>query len=106
MHPDLEAVIAADEECRSRVTLAESRREREIAAARAQREAAIEKRRAAAIEAVEREVAAIRSEGDARLADLREQQRLYLQSLAKAGEENFDAAVQRYLSVVRGREGR
>ncbi|HLJ73455.1 MAG TPA: hypothetical protein VKU62_02635 [Thermoanaerobaculia bacterium] len=100
MHPDLEAIVAADEECRSRVTLADSRRERDVSAARAKRDASIETRRAAALEALKRELAAIRSEGDQRLVEIREQQKVYLESLAKNGEAKFAAAVDKYLSIV------
>ncbi|HUK34698.1 MAG TPA: hypothetical protein VLV86_12335 [Vicinamibacterales bacterium] len=100
MHRDLEAVVAADEECRSRLTLAESRRERDIAAARATCDAAIEQRRAAAIASLEQELAAIRAGGDARVAEVRQKQTAYLAALAKRGEDQFDLAVQRYLSIV------
>ena len=106
MHPDLEAVIAADEECRSRLTLAESHRDRDLADARARRDAAIGKRRAAALEAVERELADIRADGDARLKTITDQQREYLASLAKSGDEKFDTAVQTYLAIVCGSESR
>lgn len=106
MHPDLEAVAAADEECRSRLTLAEARREREVATARGQRDSSIEKRRTAALEALERELAAIRSDGDAKLAEIRDQQRLYLENLAKTGDEKLAIAVKTYLSIVCGSEGR
>jgi len=104
MHPDLEAVIAADEECRSRLTLAQSHRERDLADARARRDATIEKRRAAARDALEQELASIRAEGDSRLKATADQQRAYLASLAKAGEAQFDAAVEAYLAIVCGAE--
>ena len=50
MHLDLDAIVAADEEARSRVTVAEQRHERDAAAARAARDAAITARSAAASE--------------------------------------------------------
>lgn len=100
MHPDLEAIVAADEECRSRVTLAEQRRDRELAAARAERDAAIAKWSAAAREALDGELQSIRSEGDARLRQLQDKQALVLSDLAKTGEQKFDEAVQLYLRIV------
>jgi DNA anti-recombination protein RmuC len=106
MHPDLESVIAADEECRSRLTLAESRRDRDIAAARAKRDATIDRRRADAVAALERELAAIRAEGDKRLGDLGEQQKTYLAKLAAIGDERFAEAVKKYLAIVCGAEER
>ena len=106
MHPELEAVIAADEECRSRLTHAESRRERELAAARSRRDATIDKRRTAALESLQAEIAAIRAEGDARLAEMRNQQTTYLASLSKTGEEKFEDAVRAWLAIVCGSEKR
>lgn len=100
MHPDLEAIVATDEECRSRLTLAESRRERDGIAASTTRDASIEKRRAAAANAVEQELAAIRSEGDTHLAEMRERQKQYLATLAKSAEERFAEAVELYVAIV------
>lgn len=100
MHPDLAAIVAADEECRSRVTLAEERRERDLAAARAERDAVIARRAAAAREALESELKAIRADGDARLRELRDKQQGYLAALAAAGEKRFEEAVQIYLRII------
>ncbi len=41
MHPDLEAIVSADEECRSRVALAEQRHDRLVAAARGERDTVV-----------------------------------------------------------------
>jgi DNA anti-recombination protein RmuC len=106
MHPDLDAVVAADEECRSRLALVQSRRDRDLTAARSQRETTIEQKRAAALETLERELASIRVEGDARLTKIREQQQQYLDALSKIGDEKFDTAVQTYLAIVCGAENR
>lgn len=101
MHPDLEAIVSADEEARSRIALAEERREREVAGASARRDAAIEARRKEAAGALERELQAIRAEGDARLAELQRRQEQYLAALADVGERRLDDAVALYLRIVR-----
>ena len=53
MHPDLEAIVSADEEARSRVTLAERRHERELSAAREERDRASAAARKEAADALE-----------------------------------------------------
>jgi DNA anti-recombination protein RmuC len=100
MHPDLEAIVLADEEARSRVTLAAERREEALSAARAARDQSVDARRLEAREVFERELQAIREEGDVRLAEMRRQQAQYLASLADAGARTFDHAVALYLRIV------
>ena len=100
MHADLERIVSADEEARSRVELAEQRRERELTAERAARDAAIDGRRREAQEALERELQAIRSEGDAQVAALQRRQEQYLAALTAAGERRFDEAVTLYRRIV------
>ena len=100
MHPDLEVIVSADEEARSRVALSDERRERELAVARAVHDASIERRRREWSDALERELQAIRGEGDARVAELQRQQAQYVASLAEAGERQFDDAVALYLRIV------
>lgn len=100
MHPDLEVIVSADEEARSRVALAEERSGRELTSERAACDTAIEARRKEASDVLERELSAIRAEGDARIAGLRQQQAQYLASLAETGERRLDAAVAAYLRIV------
>lgn len=100
MHPDLEAIVSADEEARVRVTLEEERRERELFSARAARDASVAARRQEAVDALERELQAIRSAGDARVAELQRQQALFLAALAAGGERRFEEAVALYLRIV------
>jgi vacuolar-type H+-ATPase subunit H len=100
MHPDLEAIVAADEEARSRVAFAEERRDREVSAARADRDASIAARKKAASDALENELQVIRAEGDSRIETLRRQQDQYLASLAAAGELRFDDGVALFLRTV------
>ena len=100
MHPDLEAIVSADEEARSRVALEEARRERELSSARAARDAAIETRRAETINTLERELQAIRAQGDGRVAELQARQNEFLAALTAAGERKFDDAVAVFLRIV------
>src|SRR5579872_3838249 len=86
MHPDLEAIVAADEECRSRVALAEQRRARQLADARGERDALIARRTAAARSAFDEELRSIEAEGNARLEQLRRKQADALSKLSAAGE--------------------
>lgn len=100
MHADLERIVSADEEARSRVALAEQRRERELTAERAARDAAVDARRREAQEALEQDLQAIRSEGDGQVAALQRQQEEYRATLTAAGERRFDEAVALYRRIV------
>jgi vacuolar-type H+-ATPase subunit H len=100
MHPDLGAIVSADEEARSRVALAEGRRERDVLAARTARDAAIDAQLKEASDALDRELQGIRAEGDARIVAMQRQQEQYLASLAAAGEREFDDAVALVLRMV------
>jgi hypothetical protein len=100
MHPDLELIVSADEEARARVALAEQRRNREVTAARTTRDAAIDARKKDAADALEQELQRIRTDGDARVAALQEQQKEYLRTLAEAGEQKLDEAVALYRRIV------
>ncbi|HEX7828593.1 MAG TPA: hypothetical protein VF787_03020 [Thermoanaerobaculia bacterium] len=100
MHSDLEAIVSADEEARSRVRLAEERSDRALADARASRDAAIDARRREVTSAFERELQSIHDACDARVAELQRQQAQYLASLAEAGVTKFDDAVAAYRRLV------
>ena len=100
MHSDLEAIVAADEEARSRVALAEERRERELGAARAACDAATARRRAEVQAALDAELHAIEAAGDARLTELRARQEQYLAALREAGTRRFEEAVAAWLRIV------
>lgn len=100
MHPDLESIVAADEEARARVKAAEERRERLLAEARAERDAAVAARKAAAEEALQREIDALRAEGDARVEEIRKRQTEYLRALAETGERKFAEAVRAWQRIV------
>ena len=100
MHPDLEAIVSADEEARSRVVLEEQRRDQELAAARGARDASMDARRREAAESLERDVRAIVAAGDARVAELERQQQQFLAALSETGERRFEEAVALFLSIV------
>lgn len=100
MHIDLEAIVSADEEARSRVAMAEEARDRDLSAARAARDSDIAGRRRETQDAFDRELRAIRDEGQARVAELQKQQAAYLLTLAEAGEQRFEEAVAVYLRIV------
>jgi len=102
MTREIEAVAAADEEARSRVSLAEARRERELAAARAARDAEVRARRDAAQQALDRELRAIADDGERRGAAIKSQQASFLAALAAAGEAKFGEAVAAYARIVGG----
>jgi hypothetical protein len=100
VHPDLEAIVSADEEARSRVALEEQRRTRELAAARSERDAGIESRRREVAEALERDLRMIAEDGDARIAQMQRQQAQFLAALAATGERRLEEAVALFLSLV------
>ena len=100
MHPDLESIVAADEEARARLAAAEDRRERRLAEGRAQREATVAAQRAAAEEALQQEIDALRAEGDARVEEIRKRQAEHLHALAEGGERKFAEAVRTYQRIV------
>jgi DNA anti-recombination protein RmuC len=100
MHPDLERIVSADEEARTRVALAEQRHDVELTAARSERDAAIDARRKEAGDALEHELRAIFEDGDRRAGELQRQQMQYLAALTGAGERKFEEAVELYLRIV------
>ena len=100
MHPDLESIVAADEEARARVAAAEDHRERRLAEGRAQREATVAAQCAAAEEALQGEIDALRAEGDKRVEEIRKRQAEHLHALAEAGERKFAEAVRAYQRIV------
>lgn len=102
MQSDLDQILAADEEARSRVTFAEKRLARDVATARAETGRAAESRRKAAETAVEAEIATIHVEGELAIADLRQRNQEYLEALRKTGEREMETAAATYAAIVRG----
>lgn len=100
MHPDLESVVAADEEARARVANAERRQESALAAARVECDAAVASRRAEAAAQLDGEIHAITREGEARAAEARTRNADYLRLLGEAGDRAFDQAVEQYTRIV------
>lgn len=102
MHPDLEVIVLADEEARSRVALAEERRARELKAASEARDTTIAARRKEASDGLDRELQSVGAASDARVAELQRQQAEYLAHLREAGERRFAEAVALYRKLVCG----
>ncbi|HEV2721388.1 MAG TPA: hypothetical protein VG323_15305 [Thermoanaerobaculia bacterium] len=102
MTSELDAIAAADEEARSRVSLAVAARERDVGSARTARDAAIEARADAEQQALDRELRAIADDGEQRLAAMKAQQTTFLAALAAAGEAKLDQAVAAYARIVGG----
>jgi hypothetical protein len=100
MHPDLEAVIAADEEGRARIATAEARRDAALRDVRRDSDAALAARRSAAEAAVAAEIAAITREGEQRESEARRRNDEYLRLLAEAGERARAKAIEVYTRIV------
>ena len=100
MHPDLEAIVAADEEGRARVSTAEQRRNSTLDAVRNACDASIEARRAAALDALNAEIARIEAGGRSAVDEARKRNQEYLRLLAAAGERAFEDAVDHYTAIV------
>jgi len=100
MHPDLEAILAADEESRARLAFATSAAERRLEELRAAAAAAKQQRVAAAQEALAAELAAIRRDGDGRMDELKRAHDEQLRSLAEIGDRQFEIAVRTYIDIV------
>lgn len=102
MIPELEAIVAADEESRARLSFAEQRRERDVAAARAQHERSAGDLQRESCDALETEIAAIREESDREIAKLRRSHDRYLAALAETGERQLERAAELYAQIVGG----
>lgn len=102
MSSGLDAIVAADEEARARVTFAEKRLQRDIGTARADRQHEDAARHAAAEQALAAELAAIENETAVELDELRQAHETYLRALAAEGERNLEEAARTYAAIVRG----
>jgi vacuolar-type H+-ATPase subunit H len=100
MRAELEAVVAADEEARSRVSSAEERARRDVAAVREEVERQVADRRRAAEAALESELAAIRDEGDTAVAALHAREAAYRKTVTDGAAARVDAAAQLYARIV------
>jgi hypothetical protein len=102
MTADLDQILAADEECRTRITFAQKQIDRAMEDARAARANAMESRQRAAAATLGRELAAIREEGENRVADRRAALEQYLLRLAAAGEQQLESAARIYARIISG----
>lgn len=102
MTADLEKILLADEECRTRLAFAQKQLARALEDARAERQKLIEARQTAAAAALGREVAAIREEGEKQIAARRSALDAYLARLAAAGVEQLESAARTYAQIIAG----
>jgi len=102
MTSELEAIVAADEESRARLSFAGQRRERDVASARARHEQSAEELRRDGCDALETEIAAIREASDREIETLRRSHERYLAALAEAGERRLAHAAELYAQIVGG----
>lgn len=104
MHPDLAAVVEADEEARARVSAARAERERRIEAARAERAA----RDAAALDAARREVEAeaarVVAEATAEAGRREVARRAWLEARREQAEGRLDEAAELWARLVEGED--
>ena len=100
MRAELEAVVAADEEGRSRLSSADERAGRDVAAVREEVERQMTDRRRDAEAALESELAAIRAEGDAAVAALHAREAAYRKTVAEAASARLEPAARIYARIV------
>ena len=100
MRNELEAIVAADEEARSRVSFAEERAKRDAAAVREQVEQQIDERKRASEAAMESELAAVGEEGERAVAELRARESSYRQAVSGAAAANLEEAARLYARIV------
>lgn len=102
MSSALEAIIAADEEARARVTFAERRLHRDVEGARAERQRDDDARRAPAEQELAAELAAIEAQSASEIEQSRRAHEEYLRALAAVGERELEEAARTYAAIVRG----
>jgi TolA-binding protein len=100
MRPELEAIVAADEEARSRLSSAEERARRDVTAVREEVERQIAGRREASAAALESELAAIRTEGERAVRELQAREEAYRQAVAAASDVRLEDAAQLFARIV------
>jgi hypothetical protein len=100
MHPDLEAIVSADEEARARVEAADRDAKSRVDAVRAEVSAAREARRQALDDALAREVAAIVTEAEREAAAIGDRRAAYGDGGSDA-TQLIDRAVDLYVRIVR-----
>ena len=100
MRPELEAVVAADEEARSRLSSAEERAKRDVTAVRAEVERQIAGRKQSSEADLERELVAIRAEGERAVSELQARETAYRETVAAAAAGRLAEAAQLFARIV------
>lgn len=101
MHPELEAILSADEESRARLQQAQTAARLRLEAAGAERERRRRERHDAALRTLEEEVKSIIEQADRAIAERRRRRLLYLETRRLAAEKSFARAVEAYIRIVR-----
>lgn len=104
MRSELEEIIAADEECRSRVTFTEKLKARSVESARAARQKAIDEQRLGAEAALDDEIGLIRAEGESAVGGKRIATDRYRRRVVEEGERILERAANVYAGIIRGVE--
>lgn len=100
MRRELEQIVAAGEEARSRTTFAEEQGVLAIRAARDAADLAVETKLRASAAELEREVAAIRAAGESSVAETHARDDDYLARARDAGARQLEAAARLYASII------
>lgn len=100
MHPDLESILAADEEARLRVTAAEKAARERVERARAEATAHFDRRRHESEAALERETVAILAAADREAAEVCRRRAEHSQVHAAAADASLDAAAEIYAAIL------
>ena len=104
MRSDLEEIIAADEECRSRIAFTEKLKARSVEEARAARQKAIDEQRRGAEAALDDEIALLRAEGESTVGGKLIEAERYRRRVAEEGERILERAAKVYAGIIRGVE--
>ncbi len=100
----LDEILAADEECRSRISFAEKLKVREIDAARASHDQAVASQAAAAEAALEQEIRGITAAAERLVIEQRNVHDEYLRRLDEAGERKLEDAARLYTQIIAGEQ--
>jgi len=104
MRSELEEIIAADEECRSRVAFTQELKARSVEEARVGRQKAIDEQRLGAEAALDDEIALLRAEGESTVGQKRIEAEHYRRRVAEEGERILERAANVYAGIIRGVE--
>ena len=104
MRPELDEIIAADEESRSRVSFTEKLKTRSVESARTARREALHQQRIAAEATLDDEIALQRAEGESIVGGKQIEAERYRRRVAEEGQRILEQAAKVYAGIVRGEE--